>query len=280
MDSTWEAFFNQIRKRLYRRLHVLAKPLARMSDEPAGPSVFPSSFAAGSPEFLCATDGLRVFWNLPLLSYMIKENPAWQDSPPEEMLSAIEAFLLHQVIHCLFGHPFSIPPACPPRIWSQACDIAAWHILEGWIPELLPESLRQWLKIVSEKLPEIPLYQARLLSSCLKSVPPCDPVFAAPDKFPFSDSHNLWPILQKGNPSAKPYGKGGSENVSGTGIPSAKITAAKSAACHWKKLQKQLCKTDSPLSLKKQEKNRRGNPECTPRPLDHTPPRPLYPRCL
>ena len=106
MDSTWEAFFNQIRKRLYRRLHVLAKPLARMSDEPAGPSVFPSSFAAGSPEFLCATDGLRVFWNLPFLSYMIKENPAWQDSPPEEMLSAIEAFLLHQVIHCL-------PPVLP-----------------------------------------------------------------------------------------------------------------------------------------------------------------------
>ena len=269
--KVWErSLYGQRMGRIFQPNTETSLQAASYSGKTFGPSVFLPFSISGFPEplCLCASDGLRVFWNFPFLSSMAK-------GCSEEKLSLMEAFLLHQVIHCLFGHPFSIPPACPPQIWSLSCDITAWHILEVWIPELLPENFHQWLKTISENFPEVPLYQARLLSSCLKSVPPGDPVFTAPGKFPFSDSHDLWPILQKGNPSAKPWGtKGGSENSSGKGIPSSKMAEAESTACHWKKLQKQLTGTDAPLSPTRQEKKRRGNPGRNPggmrRPLSLT----------
>ena len=152
MDRNLESFLNCIRKRLYRRLHALARPLAELADvlwPPAEPAASGAPDVPGDPDVpdapavsdipkprpsvLCSTNGRQVFWNRQVLEAL----------SAEEADNVSETFLLHQVIHCLLGHPFSMPRSCPLPVWSLTCDLAAWHILGVWTPELLPEGFRR-----------------------------------------------------------------------------------------------------------------------------------------
>ncbi len=267
MDSSGELFFNLVRKRLYRRLHALAVPLTKLTDVfgPSSDVPFPDPPSPDIPSDsacpLCATDGRRIFWNRPALDPI--------DS--KEAADRAEMLLLHQVIHCLFGHPFSMPAACRKEVWSLACDLAAWHILGIWAPELLPEGIRRFFKTFPEAYlgaspPELPLYQARALARRLEEEGTAsqnrirDALFS---EYALSDGHGLWPVFLPGkSPSArKTAGEGGGQEGNGAQRKphpaSHKETDAETKAL-WNRLGKQLTGKGAPLSPAKEPKGRPG----------------------
>lgn len=285
MEQKAEQFSDLVRKRLYRRLHALARPLAELTDvfcEP-GSQLWNQCFKAATPDrftgntvndpfvsdcdsghasfvsgcgsdhapfvgvrcldYACATDGNSIFWN----SCFLAKQPDAAET---------EALFLHQVIHCLFGHPFSMPLSCPQETWDLACDIAAWHILSVWTPELLPADAASWLAAFSARFPGLSLYQPRRLAETLTGQPLSDPqdeAISVPE-LPLSDSHRLWPIYNRQNRVSsikKGRGNGGGEKAqSGEG------TAKKAAL--WNRLQRQLAGKDAPLSPEKHQKKKPG----------------------
>ncbi len=263
MNRDPEPFFNCIRKRLYRRLHALARPLAELKDTSVSfPDIPFSDVPSGSSRSLCATDGCRIFWNRQVLD----------EIAPEEA----EAFLLHQVVHCLFGHPFSMPAACPKEVWDLTCDLAAWHIVGLWTPELLPEGVRHLFQTFFETCSEgrlrsphqeLPLYQARRLAARLEEEGAVrqDEVRASLfQATAFSDSHGLWPVFRSGKgPFAGKAGARGGQGREGSGEPKKPHpahrdrTAAETKAL-WDRLGKQLTKKGAPLSLERERGERPG----------------------
>lgn len=231
MEKTPEQFLTLTRKQLYQRLHALARPLSGLTDVICTSSDSPGYFQAfssadpGSPYCLCATDGCHIFWNFRL-----------SDS------SMTEACLLHQVIHCLFGHPFSMPLSCRPEIWSLACDISAWHILNAWIPELLPNNIGAWLTVFSKQVPDFPLYQTHKLAGWLTEEISGLPVF---------DSHRLWPAFRPDTASSI------KKECGGCGGARQNPASSKTAA-HWKRLRKQLTSASAPLSPEKKRSKKSG----------------------
>lgn len=229
MDRNLESFLNCIRKRLYRRLHALARPLAELADvlwPPAEPAASGAPDVPGDPDVpdapavsgipkprpsvLCSTDGRQVFWNRQVLEAL----------SAEEADNVSETFLLHQVIHCLLGHPFSMPRSCPLPVWSLTCDLAAWHVLGVWTPELLPEGVGRLLTAVSEESarrsgghPDRPLYRAPALAEWLEERGSGERVRlqnALLGETSFSDDHGLWPVFRTGGGrSVKRAGNGG-----------------------------------------------------------------------
>jgi hypothetical protein len=245
-----EEVFCAVKKRLYRRLSALARPLSELTDVLCSSASFPFQ----NSRCLCATDGRLVFWNQPVLKIF----------PPENAENTLETLLLHQVIHCLFGHPFSMPLSCPPGLWSTACDVAAWQILKCWAPELLPENLERLLKTLSKKLPGFPLYQAhrlawqladKVLQDWIQSTLLLDPAF--------SDSHAAWPVFRPGRVSPAKKADGPQDQGGGNGDFSSKeknMTQGQRSMqvkALWNRLGKQLTGPGAPLALDQVKNSKR-----------------------
>ncbi len=265
-------FFILVRKRLYRRFHALARPLAELADIICPPP--PSPFAANALRSVCATDGRRVFWNRQALDEGASEGIPLEGLSLEAAMDRAEAFLLHQVIHCLFGHPFSMPASCSQEVWSLSCDLAAWHISGLWIPELLPEGIRCFFETFFETRspgyrqashPAFPLYQARRLAQWL------DEGGAAAQEAVrnallqgavFSDSHDLWPVFRP-DKSLSEKMSGGDGGQSGDGerkrqYPAPHGRTDAEAKSLWNRLEKQLTGKNAPLSPEREHQESPG----------------------
>ena len=134
MDEAVKKYAVLSKKRLFLRLHALALPLGRLEDEEArAPRAGEGAKCAWEKDSAQGetggTDGRRVFWPPSILK-------SGGDTRPGE------AFLLHQVLHCLLGHPFRRPPAGIGRERHDLdCDLAVWAHVKRLAPELFPESL-------------------------------------------------------------------------------------------------------------------------------------------
>ncbi|MCI8465948.1 MAG: hypothetical protein HFI63_08845 [Lachnospiraceae bacterium] len=261
MDKEAEQFLNFIRKQLYRRIHALARPLCELKD------VLCTADALRTSCYPCRTDGRSIFWNLSDVVALLSENTA-------SSANTAEALLLHQIIHCLFGHPFSMPLSCPPSTWNLACDLAAWHISGIWIPELLPDKIRKWLETVSRQIPDIPLYQARALAAGLADTAASFQTVlteASGREHFFCDDHSLWPLFRQ-NHSTSPKQEGGGEGngAGGRGASRAarsdlrKISPTEAGETEtqllWKRLKNQLTEKGAPLSPERTDASGRKNP--------------------
>ena len=134
MDDAVKKYAVLSKKRLFLRLHALALPLGRLEDaEARAPRTGEGAKCAWEKDSAQGktggTDGRRVFWPPSILK-------SGGDTRPGE------AFLLHQVLHCLLGHPFRRPPAGIGRERHDLdCDLAVWAHVKRLAPELFPESL-------------------------------------------------------------------------------------------------------------------------------------------
>ena len=242
-------FLNLTRKQLYRRLHALARPLEELPDKLVDRRRSAVDDSDTLPDIngsaqICSTDGCFIYWNRSLLEKTAASSPDTKKA---------EALLLHQIIHCLFGHPFSSVYSCHPGSFRLACDISAWYIAGVWIPELLPDGMEDSLKQLASCFPDISLYHAGELAAALEQEkgPSLPELSFLTEQFSL-DSHELWPILHpaasalKLSPKADGEGKG-SGGVSGP-LHGNNRNSAKS---RWKKQQNLLTIKGAPLSPEK-----------------------------
>lgn len=170
----------ELRMQLFSKLHALAPLLSELTDK---------DWEMELP----GCDGTFLYW-------------------PEKGMP--EAMLLHELIHCLFCHPFTKP--LPDRSitlgeasfvlpWDKACDLAAWEILRRWLPQLLPECLRDDFKALSFLIPADIFYRPRPLLDYLTD-PAMLSYYSEMDKVKMAaafkavlshmpeDSHEIWPV--------------------------------------------------------------------------------------
>ena len=133
----------QVKKELYRRFPSLVLPLLSLEDVipdlgsnsnynlyDKSDILFCADTQIGSDDqshkpdslFLGGTDGVHLYW------------PARFSGSDEPFL-----FLLHELFHCLLGHPFRKPADCPAEEWNRRCDEQASQFLSALVPELFPD---------------------------------------------------------------------------------------------------------------------------------------------
>lgn len=170
---------NLTRKKLYLKLRALAAPMGHLTDTvikyDKEHSIFP-----------CGTDGFLLYWNRSYLKTITIDR---------EDTAFLEACLLHQLIHCLFGHPFHMPFSVPSDMWSLFCDISAWHIASIWLPDLVPAGLKETLQNLQNQISGA-LYRPEIILDQLGTSPWFDQnrekLF---HDFSFDD-HSRWPVFQ------------------------------------------------------------------------------------
>lgn len=189
-----------LREALFQKLHGLSVCLWELSDDFSGVS-------------LPSTDGSRIFW------------------PSEESMS--EELLLHELIHCLFCHPYQTPgdPVSFPYkndtlhiTWDMLCDLASWEIARRWLPELFPKELSEPFSRLIFLIPAQILYRPYELSSYLshmeeeaalsdRDVHHVKALLAEIFKEMPKDDHECWPVRHplKMLARAKASGQGAGE---------------------------------------------------------------------
>ncbi len=210
-----QELFSYLCQALYARLHFLALPLGSLIPD-ARPDIE-----------LIGTDGARLLYNSGAMLDLLRQNE-----------DTALLYLLHQILHCLLGHPFV--SGVDPKLWNPACDLTVWKVAEelyprpktGGFPIFLSSGSLTW-KEISSHLPAANDVTAPLLCRLLTQDDWLCLHREEIDRLVRADDHRFWLHAKR---DASPNCQNGREG----NISSSQASASEQLRLRWQSMKPSL----------------------------------------